>query len=148
MPFDFGIDKRLDPTDANYVQCIYTNNGALGTDTECGTGNFIMNGGLFQPGCYTPICSHSRAFEYFTEAMNPKYKFVTYRCDNLVKKLYLEFTGQICSYDFDQLGIHSARKPGNYFVRTNNMSPFARGIDEINDNENVTLSYSNKKTNS
>lgn len=50
VPVDFGIDVRLDPTDAKYVQCIYTTRYTLGTAVVCGHGNFIMNGGLTQPG--------------------------------------------------------------------------------------------------
>lgn len=45
-PFDFGTHFRLDPTDARYVQCIYTSRLTLGTAKECGHGNFIMNGGI------------------------------------------------------------------------------------------------------
>lgn len=137
-PFDFGTDERLDPTDAKYVQCVYTNNGALGTYIGCGLGNFIMNGGLFQPGCFGPLCSHSRAFAYFTESLNPNHKFAADRCETFIKNLFLEFIGKRCSYEFDQLGIHSARKSGNYFVRTNDLPPFARGIEAINDNTNAT----------
>lgn len=128
-PKDLSIDGHLDPTDAKYVQCIHTNKGGLGTAFYCGHGNFVMNSGLMQPGCslLQPGCSHARALEYFTESLNPNHKFGSYHCENLLKKIYLEFIKQKCSHNFDQMGIHSARKSGNYFVKTNAKPPFARG---------------------
>lgn len=125
-PIDYGNGVRLDSNDAKYVQCIYTNNGVLGTSLNCGHGNFIMNGGLAQPGCFTAPCAHSRATEYFTESLNPEHKFVSKRCENLIKKLFFDFIAQQCSYEEDRLGIHSARKKGSYFVRTNSYPPYAR----------------------
>lgn len=125
-PIDYGNEVRLDPADAKYVQCIYTNNGVLGTSINCGHGNFIMNGGLAQPGCFTPPCAHSRANEYFTESLNPKHKFASKQCENLIKKLFFEFIAQPCSNVMDRLGIHSAHKQGSYFVRTNSNPPYAR----------------------
>lgn len=127
-PIDYGIEARLDPSDAKYVQCVYTNNGVLGTSINCGHGNFIMNGGLTQPGCFTAPCAHSRANEYFTESLNPDHKFASKRCENLIKKLFLEFIAQPCSYVMDRLGIHSSRKPGSYFITTNSNPPYARGL--------------------
>lgn len=119
------IEERLDTTDAKYVQCVYTNSYILGTASDCGHGNFIMNGGLMQPGCVSPRCSHSRAIDYFTESLNPKYEFAAERCESLVKKLFLELIMKPCSDVVDQIGIHSDRIAGTYFIKTNSNPPFA-----------------------
>lgn len=118
-------DARLDSSDAKYVQCVYTNNGVLGTNFNCGHGNFVMNGGLAQPGCFTPTCAHSRAIEYFAESLNPDHIFASDRCENLIKNLFFELIAQPCSYVLDRLGIHSARKLGTYYVSTNSIPPYA-----------------------
>lgn len=84
-----------------------------------------VKGGLMQPGCVSPKCSHSRAIDYFTESLNPKYQFAAERCESLVKKLFLEFIAKPCSDVVDQIGIHSDRIPGSYFIKTNSNPPFA-----------------------
>lgn len=93
-----------------------------------------MNGGLMQKGCISPKCSHSRAIDYFTESLNPKYKYATERCENLIKKLFLEFISKPCSDVVDQLGIHTERSPGSYFVKTNSNPPFAPNMMRLTRN--------------
>lgn len=126
-PNDLYFEGRLDPTDAKYVQGIYTNRGVLGTTLFIGHGNFVMNSGLGQPGCFvSPLCAHSRAFEYFAESLNPSQKFAGYHCENLIKFTVFKFLKQKFSHEFDQIGIHSARKSGNFSVKTNAKPPYAR----------------------
>lgn len=48
FPYDVGIDLRLDPTDAKYVQAIYTSQYMIGSSVDCGHANFYMNGGMIQ----------------------------------------------------------------------------------------------------
>lgn len=128
------IEVRLHPINAKYVQCVYTNSYILGTAIDCGHGNFIMNGGLIQKGCLSPKCSHSRAIDYFTESLNPKYKYASERCENLVKKLFLELISKPCSDVIDQLGIHTEGTEGSYFVKTNSISPFAPNMMRLTRN--------------
>lgn len=127
VPADYGASARLDPTDANYVQCVHTNQFILGTGIECGRGNFYLNGGMWQPGCSSISCHHQRALRYFFESLNPQHKFIGERCENLARKLLLEFTGQRCSDVKDRLGIHTSHKKGSFFLNTNSKRPFARG---------------------
>lgn len=110
FPFDIGPKNRLDPTDARYVQCIYTSRGTLGTMADCGHGNFIMNDGMSQPGCITPLCSHSKATEYFKDSLNPNNRLKSKECE----------TGknQMCSDIMDRPGIHSDRKHGKFYIDT------------------------------
>lgn len=48
VPYDVGIDLRLDPTDAKYVQTVYTSQYMIGSGKDCGHANFFMNGGMIQ----------------------------------------------------------------------------------------------------
>ncbi|CAH1646542.1 unnamed protein product [Spodoptera littoralis] len=63
---------RLADTDAMYVEVIHTDitgPTANGIGTPIGDINFFVNGGSNQPGCFTHICSHNRAFEVFAASM-------------------------------------------------------------------------------
>lgn len=127
IPKDYGIDSRLDPTDAKYVQCIYTTQYTLGTGIDCGHGNFYMNDGLTQPGCGANVlCSHSRAQEYFSESISPENKFVGEHCDNYAKRLLTWWLSTPCSGIKDQMGIYTQRKSGKFYVSTNSSPPFAK----------------------
>lgn len=151
IPKDYGIDARLDPTDAKYVQCIYTTQYTLGTAIDCGHGNFYMNGGLTQvgaqnqriqsiifinchffytqmkPGCGANVlCSHSRAQEYFSESIQPENKFVGEHCTNYAKRLLTWWLNTPCSGSTDQMGIYSQRKSGKFYASTNASPPFAK----------------------
>lgn len=91
-----GPGERVDKTDANTVQVIHTS--SIGLDEPIGDADFYPNGGITQPGCSrigkygsmpksislvgslvntlnsfsVPACSHSRAYEYYTESItNP-----------------------------------------------------------------------------
>ncbi|KAF5296257.1 hypothetical protein FQA39_LY12594 [Lamprigera yunnana] len=82
--------KRIDSTDAVFVDIIHTNGGGLGYFGNCGTADFYMNCGFVQPNCYIPnllnkknrsladlaslavACSHLRAFDYFAESIKTK----------------------------------------------------------------------------
>lgn len=126
VPADYGTSQRLDPTDAKYVQCIFTNQFMMGSGIDCGHGNFYMNGGLIQPGCGINVtCSHERSYFYFNESLNSKRKFIGERCENFEKKVSLELLGQRCSDVTDRVGIFTAGKKGRFFVETNAERPFA-----------------------
>lgn len=126
FPFDLGASTRLDPSDAKYVQCVHTSRGTFGTMKDCGHANFIMNGGFFQPGCFSVLCSHSRAHDFFEEALNPANEFIAEQCSGSFK-LFLKktFLRQSCTDITDRLGIHSNRIPGRFFLKTNSTSPYS-----------------------
>lgn len=128
VPRDFGIDQRLDPTDATYVQCVFTNQYVLGSAIDCGHGNFYMNGGMTQPGCHVNVnCSHQRAFKYFGESLNPERKFIGEQCENAAKKFFVDMIlKKKCSDVYDRMGLYTDRKLGRFFVLTNSEPPFAR----------------------
>lgn len=46
-----GLDDKLDPSDAAFVDVIHTNAMVQGKLERCGHADFYMNGGIYQPGC-------------------------------------------------------------------------------------------------
>ncbi|KAF5292520.1 hypothetical protein FQR65_LT01666 [Abscondita terminalis] len=85
-------EKRIDSTDAVFVDVIHTNGGMFGYYGNCGTVDFYINCGSVQPNCYAPsvqtftthnvedlgalavACSHMRSFDYMIEAVNTKFE--------------------------------------------------------------------------
>ncbi|XP_026470036.1 endothelial lipase-like [Ctenocephalides felis] len=79
-------DRRLDLTDAEFVDVIHTCGGVLGYWDPIGHADFYPNGGApSQPGCccgYPEIveaCSHGRAHEFFAESVISR-EFLARRC--------------------------------------------------------------------
>ncbi|XP_050426670.1 pancreatic lipase-related protein 3-like [Adelges cooleyi] len=66
---DRPIEHRLYHTDAYFVDVIHTNTYLLGIEQPCGHLDFYPNGGSQQPNCIFSSCSHSRAYELFTESI-------------------------------------------------------------------------------
>jgi hypothetical protein len=53
-------DKRLDETDASFVDTIHTNDGGYGYSGPYGTADFFINGGKApQPGCDGSQCEYT-----------------------------------------------------------------------------------------
>lgn len=116
-------DSKLTSDDAKYVQCIYTNGGTWGTETEHGDGhgNFFMHGGIDQPGCEDDIfdiCDHSLAYMYFKESLDKSHVFEGADCRD--GKGNLSHT--------DRIGIHSKMENGKFCVKVNKAFPYAKGI--------------------
>lgn len=47
-----GVEDKLDPSDAHFVDVIHTNALVQGKIERCGHVDFYMNGGIMQPGCW------------------------------------------------------------------------------------------------
>lgn len=122
-----NINNRLDPTDARFVQVIHTNDGRLGFGIKMGHADYYPNGGRSQPGCGIDLagsCAHSRAYEFYAESLNNN-NFISRLCSS-----YSDFTANRCSSNRASfLGSFPIDKPttGDYFLVTNNNSPYARG---------------------
>jgi pimeloyl-ACP methyl ester carboxylesterase len=117
-PGSFFIDNgRLDPTDAQFVQVLHTDQGYTGTSIVSGHQDYYPNNGVGPlPGCVVPflqsgigitptICSHYKAVEYFWASLNPKNKFKGIKCSD-----YTKFKAGKCNDNkSDYFGVHAKR---------------------------------------
>lgn len=116
--------KRLDSTDADFVDCIHTCGGLLGLSEPICHVDFYPNGGRHvQPGCYVfdfGRCSHRRSYEYFAESILPTHKFPALMC----KKF--NDTPNDCTNSDVYMGNYVNRSArGVFFVHTNKVFPYA-----------------------
>ncbi|GBO98895.1 Lipase member H [Eumeta japonica] len=66
-------DKRLNSTDARYVESIHTDGGFYGHKKPIGDADFYCNGGQIQPGCsllLLNVCCHERSV--YLRKLSPK----------------------------------------------------------------------------
>ncbi|XP_059620322.1 vitellogenin-1-like [Phlebotomus argentipes] len=80
------VMTNLQRGDAKFVDIIHTNSGGLGKGEPIGDADFYPNGkSVLMPGCAGIICSHLRAYEYFTESVYPENNngFQAVRCNSL-----------------------------------------------------------------
>lgn len=120
-PFDTSIVNRLDPTDAQYVQCIHTARKTFGINYNCGHADFYPNLGFHMPGCITPICSHSYAVVLFRSSIDPSHPFVGTHCtsdDEAVQKAYQ------CSSIQESMGIYKKGVRGTFYMYTTPNEPY------------------------
>lgn len=133
-PFIKGPEDRLDPTDAQFVQCLHTSN-ILGTIINCGHADYRANGGDVQPGCGLDLvlCSHSRAAILFRNAVNPLFNYVGSVCakqnNGLIGNLMNTLTSIVlppkCTPVLQDLfGIHTNRLPGEFNFKTYDKAPY------------------------
>jgi len=135
----FDTDQRLDITDAAFVDVMHTNSGTIvqgGISYLSPIGDvdfYVGNGGRSQPGCgfifsggivdYIQSCSHTRAFDLFTESINSKIGFKARVCQNLeyFRKGFCSTNKMILMGDPTP---STAR--GTCYLSTNSVSPFAQ----------------------
>ncbi|XP_068929161.1 lipase member I-like [Petaurus breviceps papuanus] len=80
--------KRLDHTDARFVDVIHSDSNALGIKQPLGHIDFYPNGGKTQPGCPKSIfsgvsfikCDHQRAVHLFMTSLETKCDLTAYPC--------------------------------------------------------------------
>ncbi|GAU92357.1 hypothetical protein RvY_04448 [Ramazzottius varieornatus] len=131
------VSKRLDSSDATYVDTIVTDSGNYGSTTKMGHLNFYPNGGRKQPGCRQGLtlynCNHARALGYFTESINNKACTMTgHICDSYEK--FLQGGCNQCSADTcTPMGYHAniriadrSRGPVSFYLTTSGSSPYCR----------------------
>ncbi|XP_053688684.1 lipase member H-B-like [Sabethes cyaneus] len=132
MPFDVGPAKRLDSSDAQYVQMIITSRCALGVCIGDGHENFYPTGGLVpQPNCVLPLfgnsesfeqitCSHSHACTLFQMALNPNNVFNGKKCS-----AYPAYLVGLCLFNKStKMGIYSSRVGGDFYLMTSAFPPY------------------------
>lgn len=80
-----NVDKRLDKSDAHYVEIIHSNAGFLGLSHPLGHASFYPNGGKKQPGCgwdLISVCAHSRSYIYYAESIYNDKRFYAWQCES------------------------------------------------------------------
>ena len=87
----FGEGQSLEGLhrgDAEFVDVIHTNPGALGKKDALGDIDFYVQGfAPIKPGCTVFGCSHARAWQYYAESVYPGYEenFLATHCSSLRK---------------------------------------------------------------
>ncbi|XP_055838370.1 phospholipase A1-like [Episyrphus balteatus] len=116
-----GMDCRIDPTDAKYVESIQTSVN-LGQIQPMGHASFFPNKGIYQK-CLGYGCSHSRAYEFFAESITSTRGFWGSLCDKKERKWSCPEEGK----QYKMGGEPSQPKTGTFYVRTKATSPYALG---------------------
>ncbi|XP_028842106.1 lipase member H [Denticeps clupeoides] len=102
---DTSTDKRLDPSDAQFVDVVHTDMDALGFRKPLGHIDYYANGGSDQPGCPKTIaggsgyfkCDHQRSVYLFLDSIkNTTCNMTSYPC-----RSYQDFLDAKC-LDCDQ----------------------------------------------
>ncbi|XP_014103240.1 pancreatic triacylglycerol lipase [Bactrocera oleae] len=132
MPFFItsGINDKLDPTDAAFVDVIHTNAFVQGKIERCGHADFYMNGGILQPGCNSEntnpfACSHQRAVEYFAESIRSRKGFWGWPCSS-----YISYLLNMCpptNYLIEAGEDIKLSTKGMFLAETNDTAPYALG---------------------
>lgn len=127
MPTDIGTAKRLDRTDAKYVQMIVTSRCFWGVCVADGHENFYPNDGMVpQPNCVLPLfsnaefaepilCSHIHAHSLFRFALNPSNVFMGRTCSTCLLGLFGKQS---------KMGVYSSRVDGDYYLQTGVLPPY------------------------
>lgn len=129
--------------DAEFVDIIHSNPGALGKRDPIGDADFYPNGynycffliNIFfifillcrsldplPPGCFTIVCAHARAYEFYAESVYPgnENSFMGVKCGSL-NALNLGY----CPGKKFPMGFAVPKNlKGNYFLKTKANSPF------------------------
>ncbi|XP_053611599.1 phospholipase A1-like [Plodia interpunctella] len=114
--------NKIAKTDAKYVEAIHTNGGpfGLGTLKEWGAANFYPNGGVNQPGCNYPPCSHSRSYELFAATVKHN-NLIGRKCPDIEAMLLHSCNGEVAPLGNSDL---TKSENGVYRVDTGSKEPF------------------------
>lgn len=113
----------LHMNDAEFVDVIHTNPGALGKLHPIGHVDFYVNGlNALQPGCVTMTCSHARAWEYYAESVYPGNEYNLWGTE--CKSLY-EMGVECCTGPKRHMGyVLKNDVRGIFLAKVNSKSPF------------------------
>ncbi|KAF5303577.1 hypothetical protein FQR65_LT08178 [Abscondita terminalis] len=128
--------KRLDKTDAKFVDVIHTNAGLLGYFGKCGTVDFYPNCGVQQTGCSLKnssdffkkamselTCDHLRSTDFMIESINSN-RFKSWTCPHCPLLCKSENTSWSI---MGENSIFSYKKDASYVLITNPTHPFGKG---------------------
>ncbi|KNC28693.1 hypothetical protein FF38_09439 [Lucilia cuprina] len=126
-----GSDRKLDPTDAEFVDVIHTDVLGRGMLRTMGHVDFYPNIGPYQPGCQEEnmedpgSCNHDRAPQYYAESIRSNKGFWAYSCPSWLHNIF----GLCNTQSNDEImGFHvNQSASGSFFLKTANQTPFALG---------------------
>ncbi|XP_004927688.1 pancreatic lipase-related protein 3 [Bombyx mori] len=140
MPLFVTTDnsRKVDMTDADFVDVLHTNALEKGKLEASGHVDFYANGGLTQPGCKASEeqtksgCDHARAPIYYAESIITDVGFYATKCFSWITYM-IGWCELINSSDEILFGEYvSLEVTGFYFFPTNFESPFAKGLNHRN----------------
>lgn len=109
--------------DAEFVDIIHSNPGALGKRDSIGDVDFYPNGlDPLPPGCLSITCAHGRAWEYYAESVYPgnEKNFMGIKCGSLTA-----LSSGYCPGKEQPMGYAVPMNlKGNFFLKTNAESPY------------------------
>ncbi|CAH1640858.1 unnamed protein product [Spodoptera littoralis] len=122
------IDLRLSKEDADFVDVIHTDAGVYGLNEAIGHVDFYPNSGSEQPNCLFQTCSHSRAWQLYTESVLIPEAFIGAQCSS-----WKQFMKGNCNYnDTSIMGYYCPTDSrGKYDLQTSNESPYGRGVEGL-----------------
>lgn len=123
-PFLININERLDPSDADFVDAIHTDDHKLGMTKTCGHVDFYPNGGTKQPGCRLIPCNHDRACEYWTVSIKKPDYFKAYMFPTW-KEYQSADLENLQSYPMG-IDVNSEMPQGTYFLETPDEIPYIK----------------------
>lgn len=125
-------NKRLDPSDAKFVQIMHSSDGTIGCQVDHGHQDFRTDGGYApQTGCVIPFanqahwpgivtCSHAQPIQYFRFSLNPANVYSGRQCSS-----YTSFTLFLCRFNPTEImGPRTGRRIGRFFLRTSFSAPY------------------------
>ncbi|XP_046385970.1 pancreatic lipase-related protein 2-like [Ischnura elegans] len=125
--------EQLDESDAEFVDVIHTSGGTYGVPYAIGHADFFPNGGKsVQPGCssllFPLVCSHWRAWRFFSESILNEQSFESLPCDS-----YKKFNDGDCDHFMNDanngpeyMGVGASRRArGKYYLKTYPEPPFS-----------------------
>lgn len=111
--------------DAQFVDVIHSNPDVLGKRHPVGDIDFYPEGLTpIKPGCIIFSCSHSRAYEFFTESVYPgnENNFLAKRCNSLAR-----LNDGYCDGPSIPMGFATPNNiKGDYFLSVNGKAPFGK----------------------
>jgi hypothetical protein len=119
-------NERLDRNDAVTTVALHTSGGRLGYYKPIAKIDFYANNGSIQPGCIldlTGVCAHSRAYEYFTEAITST-AFVAKKCISFSQAKRMTCAGTPLNFIGETTTMNG---DGIYNFKTKSSSPYAMG---------------------
>ncbi|KAK0167250.1 hypothetical protein PV327_004675 [Microctonus hyperodae] len=121
---DVHSTKRLDKSDALFVDVIHTSSKSCGIQKPIGHADFYPNHGITQPGCkfYDFACSHNRARFYYIESIHTPRGFPAKKC-----REWTPYIRDCTLFPETYMGISVDHHTyGIFYLRTQAEAPYAR----------------------